>query len=133
MCRENKALVRSYYEHLNTTQDYRAASQLVSADFIDHADTSNRIRGIEGLAMWLRYLYRAFPDLKAEIEDIVAEGDRVVTRNLWRGTHRGSFLGIAPSGRTTEFQGILIWRIQDYKLAERWAVIDRFGLVQKLS
>jgi len=74
----------------------------------------------------------AFPDLHIRLEDMVAETDRVVTRLTFTGTHRGSFRGIAPTGRRISFGAIRIYRLADGKVTETWAYQDSLGLVQQL-
>ena len=71
--------------------------------------------------------------MQVTIEDVVATGDKVVVRNTWRGTHRGSFLGIAATGKAIRVEGIVIWRIESGKLAERWATIDYLNMMRQLD
>ena len=75
----------------------------------------------------------SFPDIQVTIEDIVCEGDKVVVRNTWRGTDKGGFGGMAPTGKSFVVEGIVMWRIENGKVAERWAVIDYRGLMRQLS
>lgn len=74
----------------------------------------------------------AFPDLRITIDDMIAEGDRVATRLTFRGTHRGSFRGIGPTGRAVEFTASRVYRIADGKVTQTWATVDVFGLVEQL-
>ncbi|HXE04657.1 MAG TPA: ester cyclase [Bryobacteraceae bacterium] len=80
-------------------------------------------------------LHKAFPGLKIEIEDIVAEADRVAVRARWTGTHRGPLpmLPFPPANRSFEISGMVFWRIREGKIAERWAILDRAGLMQQLA
>lgn len=75
----------------------------------------------------------AFPDLKIDIEDLIAEGDRVVARLTFRGTHEGSFRGIGPTGRAVEFSAIRIYRIIGEQVVETWAIQDTLGLLRQLQ
>jgi uncharacterized protein YhfF/ketosteroid isomerase-like protein len=75
----------------------------------------------------------AFPDLRTDIEDLIAERDRVVARLSFHGTHRGEFRGIAPSGRTVRFTAIRVYRIADGKIVESWANQDALGLLNQLQ
>ncbi|MDT7741879.1 MAG: hypothetical protein QOE59_957 [Actinomycetota bacterium] len=79
-----------------------------------------------------RVLTTAFPDLRITVEDIVAEGDRVVVRLRLRGTHRGPFQGMATTGRSVEFGAIRIYRLDDGLVAETWAHQDSMGLARQL-
>ena len=80
-------------------------------------------------------LHTAFPDLRVEIEDIVAEGDRVAVRARWTGTHRGTLpmMPFPPTTRTVEFTGMVFWRVRDGRIVERWATLDRLALQQQLA
>jgi len=76
--------------------------------------------------------HEAFPDLKHTILDLVAEGDRVALRAMDRGTHRGVYKGIEPTGRRVEFETIAIYRIVGGKIAEVWQLMDVQGLLRQL-
>jgi hypothetical protein len=71
-----------------------------------------------------------FPDLHVTVEDRIFAGDKIVARNTWSGTHRGAFLGVAPTGKQITFRTIDIWRVDGDKLAEHWDVID-LGAIEK--
>jgi predicted ester cyclase len=75
----------------------------------------------------------AFPDLHVEIEDVVAEGDTVATRVTMTATHRGAFLGVAPTGRRVRYEGMDILRFREGKMVEHWTVTDDLGLMQQLG
>lgn len=127
---ENKILVRNYFEEVTNQGDLEAISKYIATDFVDHDAPSGLMMGIEGVRETMTLLRTAFPDFHATIEDIVAEGDKVVVRNVWHGTHQGNFLNMPPTGKQVTMQGIVIWRIQDGKLMERWATIDRSQVFQ---
>ncbi|HEY9662822.1 MAG TPA: ester cyclase [Allocoleopsis sp.] len=122
---ENKRLVRNYFEEVTNQGDLEAISKYIATDFVDHDAPSGLMMGIEGVRETITLLRTAFPDFHATIEDIIAEGDKVVVRNIWHGTHQGSFLNMSPTGKQVTMKGIVIWRIQDGKIVERWATIDR--------
>jgi predicted ester cyclase len=78
-------------------------------------------------------LFAAFPDQKWTIEELIAEGDKVVNRFTWRGTHQGNFLGIAPTGSQVEVKGVVIDRFADGKIADTRILMDNLGLMQQLG
>jgi predicted ester cyclase len=78
-------------------------------------------------------LHSAFPDLQIEIEDLIAEGDKVVGRVTARGTHQGAFMGIAPTGKPVSFNAIDVVRIAGGKIVERWSQADNLALLQQLG
>ncbi len=75
----------------------------------------------------------AFPDIKYTAEDVIAEGDRVVCKYSWTGTHKGTFSGVPATGKKITLQGILIAKIAEGRLTEAWALTDRLGVLQQLG
>ena len=89
--------------------------------------------GREGLRQALRLFHDAFPDMHWAVEEQVAEGEKVVTRFTWAGTHRGEFLGIAPTGRRVEVWGVVIDVVRGGRFAESRIIMDTLGLMQQLG
>lgn len=77
--------------------------------------------------------FEAFPDLHVTVEDMVAEGDKVVFRATNSGTHKGEFVGIAPTGKHAAWTEISIWRIEGGMIAEVWTEVDKLGNMQRLG
>jgi predicted ester cyclase len=119
---ENKDLVRREQEELwNHTGDLDAAEELFAADQAEAAKQE---------AADFR---RGFPDVTSTIEDLIAEGDKVVARWRSRATHRGNYMGLAPTGKEVQFMGISVYRIEEGKIAESWTVEDQFGLMRQIG
>lgn len=78
-------------------------------------------------------LREAFPDIKYTVEDMIEEGDKVVARWTTQGTHKGTFMGIPPTGKQVTFSGIEIIRIKDGQAVEEWEEFDRARLMQQLT
>jgi steroid delta-isomerase-like uncharacterized protein len=133
MLEQNKALVRRQFDELINKKNLRVIEQDMAPDFVDHEAPPGFPPGPEGALRWIRMLHEMVPDLHVTIEDIIAEGDRVVVRNSWRGTHNGPFLGIPPTGKQFVLKGMVMWRIAGGKLCERWATLDQWGLRQQLQ
>ncbi|MBV9849152.1 MAG: ester cyclase [Armatimonadetes bacterium] len=130
----NKALVRRQFEAAINDKDLSVIDTDMADDFFDHASPPGAPQGPEAVRQWIRYLHAAIPDLHATIEDIVAEGDRVVVRNTWRGTHTGDVFGIPATGKPFALTGFVEWRINgDGRIAERWATLDLWGLRRQLG
>ncbi len=108
--------------------------ELHAAHFVDH-DPAGRAPDCEGFREGIRQLYAAFPDLHAVVEDLVVDATtgKVAVRWSATGTHRGAFLGVAPTGRTITFKGIEIIRIADGRIVERWGEWDGIDLLQQLG
>ncbi|OOZ38490.1 hypothetical protein BOW53_15435 [Solemya pervernicosa gill symbiont] len=77
--------------------------------------------------------YSAFPDLRQIFNDQIAEGEKVVSRVSFCGTHKGDFQGVPPTGKKVEFEAVLIDRFEDGKIVEHWSSLDMFGLMQQLG
>jgi predicted ester cyclase len=119
---ENKDLVRREQEELwNHTGDLDAAEELFAAE----AAGAARQEAAD--------FRQGFPDVVSTIEDIIAEGDKVVAH--WRSlaTHQGNYMDIPPTGNRIEFTGISVYRIEEGKIAESWTVEDQFGLMQQIG
>ena len=131
---ENKALIRRWFEQIDTGE-IGVVEQFIAADYVDHNPPPfpNLPPGREGAKEAFRLALIAFSDFHHTIEDMVAEGDKVVSRVSAYGTHSGEFLGIPPTGKQVTMGGITIHRIADGKIVEHWAHIDALGLLQQLG
>ena len=119
---ENKALVRREQEELwNNTGNLDAAEELSAPEQADAA----RQEAAE--------FRRGFPDVVSTIEDLIAEGEKVVARWRSRATHQGEYMGIPPTGKEVEFTGISVYRIERGKIAESWNVEDKLGLLRQIG
>ena len=132
MAQDNKALCRRLVNEVINQGNLATADALVGSNYIYHGP-GFELRGLEGFKQMVTTYRTAFPDLTLTIDDIIAEGDKVVTRWTGRGTHRGDLQGIAPTGRTTTVAGILISRFADGKLVEDWEAFDEVGMLRQLG
>ena len=116
---ENKALIKRYIDAING----KAKTEAVLNEYV--AD--------ESLRRFITTFDAAFPRYELTVEDLVAEGDRVVTRLMIRGTHREEFRGAAPTGREVTFPAIIIYRIEGGKIAKHWLVSDTLSVAQQVG
>lgn len=131
---QNKAVFRQIVEEIFNQGNISLFDELVAPDFIEHEELPPGIPvGREGAKVLFTQLRSAFPDFKAEIEDLIAEGDRVVVRMKWTGTHEGEFMGIPPTGRSISIEVIDIVRFEDGKFVEHWGIMDNMGMMQQLG
>lgn len=133
---ENKAIIRRWIEEGWNQGKAELADELYAADFsaLDIDEPKKNLRGPEDIKTYLRQMRTAFPDIHFTIDHLFGEDDRVVGAFTIRGTHRGDFAGIAPTGRKVMFQAVDIWRLKDGKIAERCiARIDRLDLMEQLG
>jgi steroid delta-isomerase-like uncharacterized protein len=129
----NKRQVREGFQRLMNQGELALADDLVSADFLNHEAPPGALGGPTGLRKVVTMLRAAFPDLHLEIQEVIAEDDKVVVRTTMRGTHAGPYLGIPPTGRQFEQQQIHIFRFKNGKTVEHRAVRDDLGMLQQLG
>ena len=131
---QNKELVRQMVEKVFNLGNVSQADEFLAPDFAEREELPPGIsRDREGVKQLTTMLRSAFPDFKATIDDIVAEGDKVVIRQTWSGSHKGEFMGIPPTGRSVSFGVIDIIRIADGKFVEHWGQMDSMSLMQQLG
>ena len=129
---DNKGLIKRLYEELFIRWNLAIIDELVAPEFIGHEIPPGFPPGRQGFREFYAFLRSAFPDLQFTVEDMIADGDKVVVRWRWRATHRGDFLGIPPTGREAPMTGIAIYRLSESKIVERWVEADLFGLTGRL-
>ena len=127
----NQAIVRRMFEELFNRQNLAVVDEVMISDFIHHGPGTRVIQGSEHFKNPV--LHRAFPDLHFTIEDMLAEGDQVVTRWTLRGTHQGEFMDLPPTGKPVTWSGINITRLEEGKAVEDWVEQDSLGLMQQLA
>jgi predicted ester cyclase len=123
---ENVAAVRDFIERGWNAGDPEVFDEHLASDF---GGPGGRER-FRAMVLGLR---SAFPDLRLEVQDMFGVDDKVITRFTIRGTHEGTFLGIAPTGRRVAFDGIAIDLMRDGKRTDGWAQLDRLGLLEQLG
>jgi predicted ester cyclase len=128
---ENKAVVRSAIDALNQKNWAALYDELTAPDFVLH-DASTTIQGLEAYKEFISTFLTAFPDTHFTIEDVIAEGDTVVTRQTFRGTHAGDY-GIPPTSKQVTVSAIDITRVSNGKRVEEWFNGDDLGLLQQIG
>jgi steroid delta-isomerase-like uncharacterized protein len=128
---ENKALILRLVEEVYNDNDLNVLDELLAQDFVNHSAVSEHRHGIEGFKHVNKWVRAGFSDVHYEIEDMIAEGDRVACRITLTGTHDGEFQGSPPSGRRLRMDHVHWHRIADGKVIERWAVRDDLGAAQQ--
>ena len=137
MSEEPKAIVRRFGEEIWHKGNLDAIEEFIAPDYVRHTshyrEGGREVQGPEGARQSIAALRAAFPDVHFTEDDILVDGDKVVTRWTFHGTHRGPFLGVAPTGKHVTFSGINIYRIACGKIVERWASEDAISLYQQLG
>jgi steroid delta-isomerase-like uncharacterized protein len=132
---ENKDVVRRFVTEVMNAGKLNQADELVTANYIEHQRLpgGEGRQGIEIARAFLSMMREAFPDYRFDIEDLIAEGDRVVARLTVSGTHRGAMMGLAPTGRRVRTSGIEVFRVENGKIAEHWATFDALGMLRQIG
>ena len=132
----NKATLRRFQEALSSS-DWEVISKTI--DEVVEPDAKIRTplpieaTGAELLKEVFGRLLRAFPDLRVTVEDVIAEGDKVVARNTVTGTHRGEYMGLQATGKSVTYNEIFIARFAGGRIAETWGVVDVLSQMRQLG
>lgn len=129
---ENKTLVRQYYEEMWNRWDFTLADKLLADDLTFRGSLGTTCRGRAEFQKYMRAIHAAFPDFYNRIDDLVTEGDTVVARLTYSGTHQCELFGIAATGRRVSYVGVAIFRLAAGRIAEAWVLGDVHGLIQQL-
>lgn len=111
-----KEIVRNHFEDFVNRRKPEVIRTNMTPDFLDHDGPGGRPTGLDGDESMMRGMYAAMPDLHLTIEEMIAEDDKVVCRNIWRWTDKAS-------GRKMQFHGFVLWRFEGERIAERWATV----------
>ncbi len=130
---KNKAIARRVIEEVWNQGKLDVMDEIYATDFILNDPAVGEVRGTEGLKQYVSMYRTAFPDVQLTIEDMIAEGDKVVTRFTFTGTHKGELMGIPPTGVQVTMTGIAISRIAGGKVVEDWVNGDDLGMLQQLG
>lgn len=130
---ENRTIVRRFIEETINQGQIDSAGQFVWEDVVEQVPLPGQGPGLDGLKDILRGMRAAFPDMHWVVEEQIADGDKVMTRFEWTGTHRGPFFGVPATGRPVKVWGIVIDRLQDYKIKDTRILMDTLGLMMQLG
>ena len=129
----NKAVIRRFVEEVQNEKNWDTFDELNADDFVNLSAPPGVPSDKEGGKMFLGAFISAFPDSHVTIEDMIAEGDRVVTKKTFHGTHTGELNGIAPTGNPVSIQYVDIMRVRDGQIVEHWLSMDQLSFMQQLG
>jgi steroid delta-isomerase-like uncharacterized protein len=127
---DNKTLVQQFFDEVINQRNLAALGQFLSPNAINHTvpagfpQEPNQFLGLH---------LGAFPDMRATVEELLADGDKVIARVSYQGTHQGAFMGIPPTGKQINVMGINIFRIANGQLVEHWGLSDRVTALRQLG
>jgi predicted ester cyclase len=116
---ENKAIMRRVIEQILNQGELSVIDELFAPTFVDRS-SPDQPPGPEGVRAYIAAVRAGFPDLRVDIDDLIAEGDKVVVRTTWQGTHQGPYGTMPPTGRRVRRTMIQIFRLADGKIVEEW-------------
>jgi len=130
----NKALVRRNFEAIWSQGNLAVVDEILAPDYTGHIATlPEAVRGVEAFKQLIAMYHFSFPDTRFEIKDQIAEGSKVASRWIAYGTHRGEFMGIAPSGQAMSVTGMSFHRIADGRIQESWDDWDALSMLQGMT
>jgi steroid delta-isomerase-like uncharacterized protein len=132
----NKATVRRFDDVVSTGDAgviSKTIDELVEPDVLIHMPFPIQATGAQALKQVWAMLLRGLPDLHVAVEDVIAEGDKVVSRNTVTGTHQGEYRGLPPTGKSVTYNEVFIFRFAGGRIAEIWGVVDVFSQMQQLG
>ena len=133
---DNKSLVRRYLEGVFSKHDLALIDETMSSDFVEYQNYDSSGEKPINREEWKKVsqmFLSAFPDLHCDIMDVIAEGDKVACRWISRGTHKGTYMGVAPTNKQVTIPGISIFRIVNGKIVEGRASWDMIGCLAQLG
>lgn len=130
---DNKAIDLRFVDEVLNGHNLDVLPELVAEEFVEQNPPPGQGPGREGLRQFLAQMFEAFSDLRWRVEEMVAEADRVAAWSIWEGTHRGTFFGIPPTGRSVSVEVWTIDYFRDGMLAESRIIMDVMGLMQQLG
>ena len=130
---QNKSIVRRWIEEGWNKHNLAVIDEVYAPNFVQHEPEPQTVKSSEALKQYVGTYLTAFPDLQLSIEDLIGEGDKVVWRFVSNGTHTGPFMGIPATGKKGVITGIVIFRLENSRIAEAWLNIDALGLLQQLG
>jgi predicted ester cyclase len=132
----NKTTFRRFHDALNTGDAElisKTIDELVEPNAVIRTPLPIEATGAQLAKEVFGRLLRAYPDLHITVEDLIEEGDKIVSRNTVTGTHQGEYMGLPPTGRSVTYNEILIVRFAGGRVAETWGVVDIFSQMKQLG
>lgn len=129
----NSALVKKFYAEVVNKGNVDLLDEILAENFIEHETMPGQEPGREGVKQFFETFRTAFPDLKFDVERLIAKDDNVVAYLTISGTNKGEFMGMPATGKKINMKAIDIIRIKDGKVVEHWGVTDNLAMMQQLG
>ncbi len=132
LAEKNKAIVTQIYKAFNAN-DWNTLQTMLTPEFVDHNPAPGQKPGFEGVKEVFAQMSSAFPDMKMEVQEIIAEGDFVCARIYFSGTQKGEFMGMPSTGKSFKTDGYDFVRLVNGKVAERWGISNDMSMMMQLG
>ena len=129
----NKDVVSRFIEEFKNKANHGIVDELMTPNFVHHLTDPRLPQGRDGIKALGQIIVAGFPDVRASVQELMADGDKVIERTQTSATHTGEFNGIPATGRQVGWTEIHIYRLEDGKIAEQWSEIDLLGLLVQLG
>jgi steroid delta-isomerase-like uncharacterized protein len=133
MAQDNAAIIRRFVDEVINQGKIDSAGQYAWEDVVEQVPLPGQGPGLEGLKGILRVFLTGFPDLTFFIQEQITEGEKVVSRFEWTGTHKGEFLGVPATGRPVKVWGVVIDRLESGRIKDTRIIMDTLGLMTQLG
>ena len=133
MAHDLEALMRRFYEEVVNRGRVELVDELAADDFVEHEVFPGLSADKEGVKEFFQIMRSAFPDLRFEVEDLIASGDTAVARVRMRGTHQGTFMDIPPTGKQIDVPTMDWIRFREGQAVEHWGVTDTGAMMEQLG
>jgi steroid delta-isomerase-like uncharacterized protein len=130
---KNKKTVRRFYDEVMNAGNLNVIDELIADDYVEHEEFPGIPTNKDGVRQFIKLYRDAFPDLKAHVDDVLAENDKVVILTRLTGTHKGDFLGHKGTGRKFELPYAYVVRMKDGKAVEHWGYADNAKMFEQLQ
>jgi steroid delta-isomerase-like uncharacterized protein len=130
---DTRSVVAGFFAEALNRHDLVAFDRFCREDYTWHGMAGAEVHGREDFRRAVELFFIAFPDLLAEVHDIVVDGDRAAVRYRESGTHLGELDGLPPTGRTAAWDGVAIYRVAEGLLVEEWSVSDRLAMLEAIG
>jgi steroid delta-isomerase-like uncharacterized protein len=131
--KDNRELVRQFIDEALNQGNIDASGKYFHQDMVEQVPLPGQGPGLDGLKTILRGMRAAFPDMNWKVEEQIAEGEKVLTRFEWTGTHRGPFMGIPATNRPVKVWGMVVDRFESGKIKDTRIIMDTMGMMMQLG
>jgi len=129
---QNKKIIQRLFNEGMNEKKFQVIDELISEKYVNHGIPGSPA-GVKGFKAIVEQFTSAFPDMKVNVQEIVADGDTVATRGFFTGTHKGDFMGIGATGKKVRVDYIDFWKMSNGKAVENWVQMDNVGLMQQIG